>query len=831
MADPQTGLRVWVKGIVQGVGFRPFIYSLAARYALTGWVRNTSGGVEIEINGPPTTLAEFVTSIQSERPPLARIDKIETQPTPPDHYLRFEILDSQSEPGQFIPISPDVCTCPDCRRELFDPADRRFRYPFINCTNCGPRFTIIQDIPYDRPKTTMAGFKMCPNCQAEYDNPLDRRFHAQPTACPVCGPQLSFVADGKTIAERDEALQLARRWLREGKIVAIKGLGGYLLACDATNPAAVAELRRRKKRSDKAFALMAFDIQTIERHCQVSESERDLLLAHTSPIVLLEKRPDSEIAAAVAPGQTSLGFMLPYTPLHWLLMEPEEPLPGPPLKGRGQEPLPGPPLKGRGQEPLPQPLPSREGEPGEGQFLLHMSQTLTFPLLTPPPSLQGKGAGGIGSLVLVMTSANLSEEPIAYRDEDAFERLGEIADGFLLHDRPIHMRVDDSVLRVIQNRPYLLRRARGYAPDSIALPRGVPPILATGAELKNTFCLTRDRYAFLSHHIGDLENYETLLSFEEGIAHYERLFRIQPQQIACDLHPDYLASRYAHQRAAETALPLIEIQHHHAHLAACLADNGWDTTEPVIGLIYDGTGLGTDRAVWGGEVLLGGYRSYQRCFHLAYAPLPGGDAATRRPSRMALAHLWQAGLDWEPDLPAMMDLCADERTMLRTQIEHKINTPQTSSMGRLFDAASALIGVRELATYEGQAAIELEALCNPTESASYDFSVQGGIFDPAPLWQALMADWRAGVSIPVLAARFHNSVVALNVQLCETIRQAHGINTVALSGGVWQNRYLLERTLSRLETAGFNVLWHRQVPTNDGGIALGQAMIAAYSLL
>jgi hydrogenase maturation protein HypF len=834
MPDLQTGLRVWVRGIVQGVGFRPFVYSLAIRYALTGWVRNTSGGVEIEVNGPASTLAEFVTAIQSERPPLARIDEIETQPSLPDHYSRFEILASQSEAGQFIPISPDVCTCPDCRRELFDPANRRFRYPFINCTNCGPRFTIIQDIPYDRPQTTMAGFKLCPACQAEYDNPLDRRFHAQPTACPVCGPQLSFVVQGETIARSKEdlhredtkdakkkkssgedALQMARRWLSEGKIVAIKGLGGYLLACDATNPSAVAELRRRKKRSDKAFALMAFDIETIERHCQVSQSERDLLLAHTSPIVLLEKRADSDIAPAVAPGQTSLGFMLPYTPLHWLLLEPEETLPGPPLKGREQE-------------PLPQPLPSREEE----------SRISPFPPMTPPSprfalpqGSEGKGAGGIGSSVLVMTSGNLSEEPIAYRDEDAFERLDEIADGFLLHDRPIHMRVDDTVLRVIRSRPYLLRRARGYAPDSIALPRAVPPILATGAELKNTFCLTRDRYAFLSHHIGDLENYETLLSFEEGIAHYERLFRIQPERIACDLHPDYLASRYAHQRAAETSLPLIEVQHHHAHLAACLADNGWDTTEPVIGLIYDGTGLGTDRAVWGGEVLLGGYLGYRRYFHLAYAPLPGGDAATHRPSRMALAHLWQAGLDWEPDLPPVIDLCADERTLLRTQMEHKINAPQTSSMGRLFDAASALIGVRQLATYEGQAAIELEALCSPTEPASYAFNVQDGIFDPAPLWQALLADWRAGVSIPVLAARFHNSVVELNLQLCEIIRQSHGINTVALSGGVWQNRYLLERTLSRLEIAGFNVLWHRQVPTNDGGIALGQAMIAAYSAL
>ncbi len=759
MTEERIGLQVWVRGIVQGVGYRPFIYSLAMKHALTGWVRNTSSGVEIEVNGLPTAVEQFSAAIRHEHPPLARIDQVETRSCPPDHYQHFEILTSQPQAGQFLPVSPDVCTCADCRRELFDPANRRYRYPFINCTNCGPRFTIIQDIPYDRQKTTMASFTMCPDCQVEYEDPLDRRFHAQPTACPVCGPQLVFSASSATLARREPALQLARRWLSEGKIIAIKGLGGYLLACDAANASAVDELRRRKQRSDKAFALMAPDLATIEKYCRVQASEKDLLLSVASPIVLLDKRTGSTLATAIAPGQITLGFMLPYTPLHLLLLEPA---------------------------------------PG-------------FPE------------------VLVMTSGNLSEEPIAYRDEEAFERLAGIADGFLWHDRPIHMRLDDSVYRMVGDRPYPLRRARGYAPNSIALALPVPPILAAGAELKNTFCLTRERYAFLSHHIGDLENYETLTSFEEAIEHYERLFRIQPERIVCDLHPDYLASRFAHERAARQSIPLIEVQHHHAHLASCLADNGWDSTDAVIGLIYDGTGLGSDHAIWGGEILLGGYLGYQRLYHLAYVPLPGGDAATRRPSRIALAHLWQAGIEWEADLPPVADFCAEDRTVLRIQLEKRIHTPLTSSMGRLFDAASALIGIRQTTTYEGQAAIELEALCAHDETGAYPFDLQADQINPAPLWQALIEDWHLGIDRSILAARFHNSIVELNVQLCLAVRCQFGTNTVALSGGVWQNQYLLTHTLSFLDAAGFKVLWHHQVPANDGGIALGQALIAAYA--
>jgi len=760
MTASPIGLKVWVEGIVQGVGFRPFIYSLAVDHHLTGWVRNTSGGVEIMLNGAPENVDAFMTALRANPPSLARLDRVETHPTPVQVFQGFEILASQSDPDQFIPISPDVAICPDCRRELFDPTNRRYRYPFINCTNCGPRFTIIRDIPYDRPKTTMAGFPMCPACRSEYDNPLDRRFHAQPTACPECGPQLYFEVNSQPIAEREDALQMARWSLAKGKIIAIKGLGGFHLACDATNSEAVAELRRRKKRSDKAFALMAFDSAAVERHAHLSPEERALLESHSAPVVLLNRKLDSLIAAECAPGQNTLGFMLPYTPLHLLLLEPMSGFPD----------------------------------------------------------------------ALVMTSGNLSEEPIAYSDEDARERLSGMADAFLQHDRPIHMRVDDSVARVFDCQPYLIRRSRGYAPNSIQLPAPAPQILAAGAELKNTFCLTREKYAFISHHIGDLENYETLQSFESGITHFENLFRVKPEAIACDLHPDYLASQYAQQRAQRENIQLIQVQHHHAHLAACLADNGWNSDEPVIGLSYDGTGMGTDGAIWGGEVLMGNYSGYRRMAHLAYVPLPGGDLAVRKPARMALAHLWAAGIEWETDLPPVKALCYEERTALRSQVEHCIASPDTSSMGRLFDAASALIGIRQEATYEGQAAIELEAIADVNEKSFYPINPDNGPIQMAGLWQAIISDWRAGIPTPILAARFHNSIVHLSVVICDQIRSRTGCSTVALSGGVWQNQYLLTRTVDQLKSAQFTVLVHHQVPANDGCIALGQAVVAAHLL-
>lgn len=760
MNTEQQAKRITISGIVQGVGFRPFIYSLATNLRLTGWVRNTSSGVEIEVNGSPLSLNEFITRIRADAPPLARIDRLESVSCPPNGSVNFEIIISQAQPGAFMPISPDMCTCPDCQRELFDPANRRFRYPFINCTNCGPRFTITTDIPYDRPNTTMSGFPMCADCAREYHDPADRRFHAQPVACPVCGPRVWFESGGERLASDEIAVQMARAWLSAGKIIAIKGLGGFHLACDASNPAAVKTLRERKKRSDKAFALMAFDLSTIEKHCTLLSEEKALLLSRQRPIILLNRNPASNIATQVAPGQDTLGIMLAYTPLHLLLLEPE---------------------------------------PG-------------YPEL------------------LVMTSGNLSEEPIAYRDDDAKTRLDNLADGYLLHDRPIHMRIDDSVTRVFHQKPYLLRRARGYAPDPIVLPRSVPPILAAGAELKNAFCLTRDHYAFLSHHIGDMENYETLCSFEEGIAHYEKLFRIQPAVITCDLHPDYLASRYARQRAQDAGLPLIEVQHHHAHLAACLADNGLDMVEPVIAFSFDGTGFGTDGAIWGSEVFYGGYTGFQRRFHLEYIPLPGGDLAVRQPGRAALAHLWQAGIDWEDDLPVVRSFCAADQAVIRSQITHRLNAPLTSSMGRFFDAAAALLGVRKTATYEGQPAIEFEALADPDETGAYDFAITDGIIDPATFWEALIADWRASVPIPRISARFHNGVARLVLQLSQQLRQETGCNLVALSGGVWQNQVLLDRSVRLLEDHQFRVLLHRQTPPNDGCIAFGQAMVAAYTL-
>jgi hydrogenase maturation protein HypF len=758
--EPLVGFNIHVGGIVQGVGFRPFIYDLAIRNHLTGWVRNTSQGVEIEINGNAEAIGLFINELKKNPPPLARIDQFTSQSCKVDYYSDFEIITSQLKPGEFIPVSPDVAICPDCQKELFDPDNRRFRYPFINCTNCGPRFTIVRDIPYDRPKTTMADFPLCPDCKAEYDNPLDRRFHAQPVACPKCGPQVWLETNISRIADGENAIQIARTWLRDGKILAIKGLGGYHLACDAANTSAVEAIRSRKKRSDKPFALMAFDIDTVERYCWVSPEERLALSNRQKPIVLLDRLSGTKVVSRVALGVKTLGIMLAYTPLHLLLLEPEQDFPD----------------------------------------------------------------------LLVMTSGNMSEEPIAYIDLDARQRLGGIADGYLLHNRPIHMRVDDSVIRIINRKVYPLRRARGYAPDPITLPNSVPQILATGAELKNTFCLTRDSYAFLSHHIGDMENYETLQSFEEGIQHYEKLFRITPEAIACDLHPNYLASRYARQHAEQEGIPLFEIQHHHAHLAACLADAGWTSSDPVIGICFDGTGMGTDGAIWGGEILLGGYRNYQRRYRLSYAPLPGGDMAIRKPARMALAYLWQFDLEWEPTLPPVQALCPEERTTLLTQLEHQFNTIPTSSMGRLFDAVSAIMGICQDATYEGQAAIELEACASSDEDGYYTIEISDGEMNPTPLLRRLITDLRAGTPKPKMAARFHNGIAQAVLDVCRQIRADTDTQVVALSGGVWQNRYLLERSVNHLEQGGFQVLLHQRVPANDGGISLGQALIAGYTI-
>jgi len=760
MNNALTGKRINIRGIVQGVGFRPFVYSLAKKNKLTGWVRNTSAGVEIEIAGDPQCVLDFIQEIKKNPPALSKIDQISIDESNNIDYAQFEILASQPKEGQFLPVSPDVSICRDCLRELFDPNDRRFRYPFINCTNCGPRFTIIRNIPYDRPNTTMSSFRMCEKCQKEYEDPLDRRFHAQPIACPKCGPQVWFEAQGKILAKGEEAIQLVRKWLAEGRIIAIKGLGGFHLACDASQEQPVTELRRRKQRSDKPFAVMVFDEKSARKNCILSNQEIQALTSKEKPILLSQRSFDSNIVKTVAPNLNTLGIMLPYTPLHYLLLEPA---------------------------------------PGYPE-------------------------------ALVMTSGNLSEEPIAYSNIQAVENLSGLADGFLFHDREIHTRVDDSVVQVNQGHFYSIRRSRGYAPNPLVLSNPVPELLATGAGLKNTFCLTRGNYAFVSHHIGDLENLETLSAFETSIHQYEQLFHIHPESIACDLHPEYLSTRYAENRAQDENLPLLRIQHHHAHLASCLAENHWSSEEPVIGICFDGTGFGTDGAIWGSEFLLGGFSGFERKNHLKYIPLPGGDQATSHPSRIALAHLWAEGIEWSNDLPPVKQYSPPDLEILRKQLEQNINCPLTSSMGRFFDAAASLIGIRHSVNYEAQAAIELEALADPNETGTYEFSIEEGAINPNLLWKSIIKDIRAHISAPVLSAHFHNSIAQMVITICQRIRSETGCNTTALSGGVWQNQYLLQRTVQKLEENGFTVLQHSQIPTNDGGISLGQAMILAYSI-
>jgi len=780
------GVKVHITGVVQGVGFRPFVYNLATNLNLKGWVKNTSAGVEIEADGDKNTLDVFLQKLRDDAPPLARIDGFTASFRPHNGFTQFDIIHSESVDGAFQPISPDVAICDDCLRELFDPSDRRYRYPFINCTNCGPRFTIIQDIPYDRPSTTMAGFRLCPDCEREYKDPTNRRFHAQPVACAVCGPsvwievsnekremsneEFSSLVTRYSSLMPNEAITATQRLLAEGKIVAIKGLGGFHLACDATNAKAVTELRTRKLRVDKPFALMMPDLETIEGHCFVSEEEKALLTSPARPIVLLKKKPESTIVEEVSPKQDWLGVMLPYTPLHYLLFD----------DGR---------------------------------------QTTDHRPLS----------------ALVMTSGNLSEEPIATDNNEARERLAKLADAFLMHDRDIHIRCDDSVVRVFEdnrkssivNRQsiYPIRRSRGYSPFPVKLPFEAPPLLATGSELKNTFCITNGNYAFLSHHIGDMENYETLKSYEQGVEHFERLFRVRTEAIAYDMHPNYLATRYALERAERESLPAIAVQHHHAHIAACMVEHG--LTDPVIGVSFDGTGYGDDGAIWGGEFLVADYKSYQRAAHLEYFPLPGGDASIKKPARTALALLWSLGLEWDDALESVKEFCVEDQVTLRVQLEKKINTPMTSSMGRLFDAAAALAGVRQKVNYEGQAAIEFEAMADSAEAGHYVFGVESGLVGVRCVAEALVKDVMAGIPAPKISARFHNGLAEAVRETVQKISRDTSLRSVVLSGGVWQNITLLQKTISLLSKDGFEIFIHREVPTNDGGLSLGQTAIAA----
>ncbi len=759
-------IHVHISGIVQGVGFRPFVYNLARMHLLTGWVKNTSAGVEIEAEGLTYNVDQFIEKLKTKAPPLSSIDEFVITQKTESGFSDFTIHASEAIPTDFQPISPDIAICPDCLRELFDQKDNRYRYPFINCTNCGPRFTIIKNIPYDRPLTSMSTFGMCSNCANEYADPTNRRFHAQPIACPTCGPKIWLEEHGQSnqdtslfvSATMDEAIKKSRHLLLDGSIIAIKGLGGFHLACNAHNSAAVSALRLRKLRVDKPFAVMMRDMQTVEKYCIVDEQEKALLISPAHPIVILNWKKSANFNELIAPGQNVIGVMLPYTPLHALLMEKENGYPD----------------------------------------------------------------------VLVMTSGNLSDEPICTENEDARIRLKSLADAFLMHDREIHIRTDDSVMRVHQKDNFPIRRSRGYSPYPVKLTRSVLPLLAAGAELKNTFCLTKNNYAFLSHHIGDLENYETLLSYENGITHFEKLFRVKPEAIVYDLHPNYLSTRYALNRSLSEGINSIGVQHHHAHIASLMAEYGLDESRSVIGIAFDGTGYGDDGTIWGGEFLISNYAGYQRVAHLQYFPLPGGDAATRRPSRTALGLLFELGLDWDRAQAIKSDLSVIERNMIHKQLQGKLNTPMTSSMGRFFDAIASLIGIRQRVNYEGQAAIELEAITNPDEKGFYDFEYSDGEIRTSKGIAAILSDRLAGVPNSNISGKFHNGLAKVITDVCLDLRNKYNISEVALSGGVWQNFTLLQKTIVLLEKERFTVFRHHKVPTNDGGLALGQAAIGAF---
>lgn len=751
--------RLLVQGVVQGVGFRPFVYGLARQLGLSGFVGNDSHGVFIEVEGVPESLRQFEQSLETQPPPLARIEHVQALVVPTCNDVGFVIVESRDEPTAATLVSLDVAICDACLRELFDPHDRRYRYPFINCTHCGPRFTITKGVPYDRPLTTMADFSMCEACRDEYLDPGNRRFHAQPIACPDCGPQLTLVVNGVVTAHRGAALREAQRIIEAGGIVAVKGLGGFHLACDARCDQAVQTLRARKGRADKPFALMALDLEIIARFADANDTERAVLRSNARPIVLLNKRSAAVVSPNIAPGNRAVGVMLPYTPLHHLLLT---------------------------------------------------------DLCTPLP-------------VLVMTSGNLSDEPIVTDNDDAIDKLGEIADAILMHDRDIHVPCDDSVMRVFQGETLPIRRSRGYAPMPIPLPFEAAPTLAVGGELKATFCLANHDHGFMSQHIGDMQTLETMVAFERALAHMQTLFRIEPQVIAADFHPGYLSTQWAERRASGRRV--IKVQHHHAHIASVMAEHGLLPDARVIGIAFDGTGYGADGAIWGGEVLMAGYASFTRAAHLRYVPLPGGDGVVKHPCRAALAHLWAAGVPWSDDLLPVATCSEAERRVLRRQVETGLHTVSTSSMGRLFDAVAALAGVCQHATYEGQAAIELESLIDPNVHTRYAFGLVEGApmqIDPASVIHSIVADVRAGVSASTIAARFHHAVADVIVDVCLRQQCRAGLNCVALSGGVFQNITLLNEVVQGLHEAEFEVLTHRLVPPNDGGLALGQVAVAHY---
>jgi len=754
MPNNTAAKRIDVNGIVQGVGFRPFVYNLALQYRLKGEVANTAAGVSILIEGSPQDIQAFETALTAECPPLAHVVEISGHAESVKPFAEFRIVKSRGQTRMATLISPDVSICDDCRQELFDPKDRRYLYPFINCTNCGPRYTIIDDIPYDRPKTSMRHFKMCAACQAEYDDPTNRRFHAQPNACDQCGPHVSLHDHRRQPIATDNPIKAAAACIRQGRIVAVKGLGGYHLVVDALNSEAVLRLRKRKLREEKPFAIMSADLESIREYARVRPEEETLLTSIQRPIVLLQKKNPNPISEAVAPGNKYWGVMLPYTPLHYLLFE--------------------------------------------HQFA-----------------------------ALVMTSANLSEEPIAIDNDDAFERLADIADYFLIHNRDIYLRSDDSILKHTAGHKRYIRRSRGYVPIPIFLNQTVPAILACGAELKNTICLTKGDKAFLSQHIGDLENLITLDFFKLTVTHLERILEIKPERIACDMHPDYLSTRYAKE---QNQIPVIEVQHHHAHIVSCMAEHKLEGA--VIGLAFDGTGYGTDGTIWGGEVLVAEATQFERVAHLARVPMPGSSAAIKEPWRMALSYLHATFGENLPelDLPLLKHIEPPKINIIVEMMEKGVNCPQTSSLGRLFDAVAAIIGIRQRVNFEGQAAMELEMLAEGHSEAIYDirWRSQAPIeILPQTIIAGVVQDIQNGMTPADISVKFHQTLIVLFGEICGAVRREHNLNRVVLSGGCFQNSLLLKGLIGQLEAHHFEVFAHRQVPANDGGIALGQAIIAA----
>jgi hydrogenase maturation protein HypF len=746
-------LFIHIQGIVQGVGFRPYVHRLATAAGLAGKVWNDSSGVYIEAEGDPQSLQDFLRILPRSVPPLAMIDFMESREIPVSGDSDFRIAESGPSTDAFTPVSPDIATCEDCLAELFDPDDRRYRYPFINCTNCGPRYTIIHGLPYDRPLTTMAAFTMCPACEGEYFDPANRRFHAQPNACPVCGPRCELRDNqGNRVPGADPVLTAIER-LREGAIVAVKGIGGFHLAVRSADEDAVQRLRKRKRRDEKPFALMARSLEEVRRIAAVGPGEEILLLAPQRPIVLVEKRPDAPVAASISPRNRYFGVMLPYTPLHHLLLaDPDLPC-------------------------------------------------------------------------LVMTSGNFSEEPIITGNRRAMEVLAPIADFFLWHNRDILVRNDDSITRSFGRQVYFLRRSRGYAPAPVRLKKKYPPVLAVGAELKNTVALNSGNYAFVSQHIGDLENSEVFSSFETTAAHLQALYKIQPEVLAYDLHPEYLSTKYALSRQDE--LPLRGVQHHHAHVASCLAEHQVDET--VIGISFDGTGYGLDGRIWGGEVLAAGLVEFERLCHFEYVPMPGGSRAIREPWRMAVSYLHLVfGPDWRNvNLPFLRDIEAGNLDLIGQIITRRINCPETSSCGRLFDGFAALSGLRLRNTFEGQAAMELEMSLDDTGvPPGYPFPRQDGQIRLSAAVRAAVEDVLAGRPASFISARLHRGLVETLADLCEEIRSGRGLQTVVLSGGVFQNLWLLEHLSGALQRRKFTVLTHHLIPCNDGGISLGQLVVA-----